>query len=148
MTDFRAKRPKILWGPGFVNVLSLGYPLDNVTRGPEPRSGSSVDQAPSGVEDAWTVGVDYTLTADYRYIPQADTAAPVATGWDGATGFAEFLSWARDKNLLRFYPDAAGGTFIDSYLVDPMSGQGDLEADGTTRVTMKLRNPTTRYEGY
>ena len=148
MTDFRAKRPKILWGSGFANTLSFGYPLDNVVAGDEPRAGSSVDQAPSGVEDAWTVGTDYVLSADVRYIPQADTVSPTATGWDGATGFRAFLAWARDKNLVRFYPDKDAGTFIDSYLVDPMTGQGSLEEDGTKRVTLKLRNASAAYDGY
>lgn len=148
MPLYRFKRPKILWGAGFANTLSLGYPLDNISAGDEPRAGSSVDQAPSGVEDAWTVGTDYVLGADVRYIPQADTAVPVATGWDGATGFREFLKYARDKNLVRFYPDKDAGTYIDSYLVDPMTGQGDLEDDGTRRVRVKLRNPATPYDGY
>ena len=148
MTDFRAKRPKILWGSGFANTLSFGYPLDNVQAGDEPRAGSVVDQAPSGVEDAWTVGTDYVLSADVRYIPQTDTASPVATGWDGATGFRAFLQWARDKNLVRVYSDKDGGTFIDSYLVEPMSGQPELEEDGTRRLRIKIRNASTAYDGY
>lgn len=148
MPDYRTKRPKILWGPGLANVLTIGYALDNVTRGPEPRAGHAVDQAPSGVEDAWDGGTDYLLTFDVGYIPREDTADPVATGWDGASGFAEFLTWVRNKNLMRFYPDKDGGTYIDSYLVEPMSGQGSPEQDGTTRVTMKIRNPATRYDGY
>lgn len=148
MTDFRAKRPKILWGTSFANTLSFGYPLDSVVAGDEPRAGSSFDQAPSGVEDAWIVGTDYVLAAEARYIPQADTASPVATGWDGATGVRAFLAWARDKNVVRFYPDKDGGTFIDSYLVEPMTGQGALEEDGTKRVAFKLRNASTAYDGY
>lgn len=144
----RFKLPKILWGAGFANTLWLGYPLDNISAGDEPRAGSSFDQAPSGVEDAWIVGTDYVLSADVRYIPQADTAVPVATGWDGVTGFREFLRWARDKNQFRFYPDAAGGTFFLSYLVEPMSGQGDSEDDGTRRVRLKIRNASAPYDGY
>lgn len=144
----RFKLPKILWGAGFANTLWLGYPLDNISAGDEPRAGSSFDQAPSGVEDAWIVGTDYVLSADLRYIPQADTAVPVATGWDGPTGFRAFLQSARNKNLVRFYPDKDAAGYIDSYLVEPMSGQGDPEDDGTRRVRIKLRNSVTPYDGY
>lgn len=148
MPDYRLKRAKILWGAAFANTLYLGYALDNVVRGPEPRAGSSYDQAPSGVEDAWTVGTDHVLAFDVRYIPHEDTVDPVATGWDGATGFDEFLTYARDKNVIRFYPDKDGAGYFDSYLVEPMTGQGTPEDDGTTRISMKIRNPTTRYDGY
>lgn len=148
MADYRAKRPKILWGASFANTLSFGYPLDSVKAGDEPRAGSSVDQAPSGVEDAWTVGTDYVLAASVRYIPQTDTASPVATGWDGATGFRAFLAWARDKNLVRFYPDKDAGTFIDCYLVEPMTGQPELEEDGTRVLALKLRSPSVSFDGY
>jgi hypothetical protein len=146
MPNYRNRPPKILWGAGFANTLLVELPLDNVKRGPTPRAGSSTSQAPSGVEDAWTVGTDYLLTAELRHIPRDATAT--ATGWDGATGVGEFLTWARDKNLLRFYPDKDLGTFIDSYLVEPMQGEGEPEEDGTTRLLLKLRNPTTRYDGY
>jgi hypothetical protein len=149
MSDYRITRPAIRWGAGFANLLQLGYALDNVRAGDEPRAGSTVDQAPSGVEDAWTTGVDYVLSADVRWIPRADTAAPAATGWDGAAGFRAFLAWARDKNLVRWYPDVTdAATFIDSYLVEPMQGQGDNESDGTRRIPLKLRNSSTPYNGY
>ena len=148
MADYRAKRPKILWGAAFANTLSFGYPLDNVVAGDEPRAGFAVDQAPSGVEDSWDNGTDYVLSADVRYIPQADTVSPTATGWDGATGFRAFVQWARKKNLVRFYPDKDAGTFIDSYLVEPMTGQPELEEDGTRRLRLKLRNASTAYDGY
>lgn len=149
MPNYRFKRPVITWGPGFANSLYLGYPLDNIIAGDEPRAGSSFDQAPSGVEDAWTVGTDYVLSADVRYIPQETTAVPAANGWDGATGFREFLRWARDKNQFRFYADQDNPVAaILSYLVDPMTGQGDIEEDGTHRVRIKIRNSTTPYDGY
>jgi hypothetical protein len=140
MTDFRLKVPKILWGAAFANTLTLPYPLDGMIAGPEPRAGSETAQAPSGVEDAWTIGTDYVLEADARWIPQSL--------WDGATGFAAFLTWARDKNVLRFYPDKDAGTYIDSYLVEPMSGQGEPESDGTRKVRFRIRNSTTAYDGY
>lgn len=140
MPDYRLKVPKILWGAALANTLTLPYPLDNVIAGPEPRAGSESDQAPSGVEDAWTVGTDYILEGDARWIPQAT--------WDGATGFAAFLTWARDKKVIRFYPDKDAGTYIDCYLVEPMTGQGEQENDGTRRIRLRLRNVTTAFDGY
>jgi hypothetical protein len=148
MPDYRAKLPKILWGPGLANVLNVGYPLDNVKTGHELREGSSIDRAPSGSEDTWKVGTDYLLSADITWIPKDNTAAPLATGWDGAAGFDAFLEWARDKNVMRFYPDAAGGAFVDCILAEPMKGQGDLETDGTRRVSVILRRTDARFDGY
>jgi hypothetical protein len=148
MPNYRNTLAKFLWGAGFANTLSIGYRLDNVKCGDEPRAGSAFDQTPSGVEDSWITGFDYTLEAEIRWIPATDTASPLATGWDGAAGVRAFLQWARQKNVLRFYPDASGGTFIDSYLVDPMQGWGDVETDGTRRLPIKIRNATTSYDGY
>lgn len=148
MPSFRLKNPKILWGAAFVNTLSIGYPLDNVLAGETPRDGSTFDQSPSGIEDAWIVGTDFVLEGDVRWIPQVDTATPVATGWDGGTGFRAFLAWARQKNVVRFYPDAGAGTTIDCYLAAPMEGSGESESDGTRRVRIRLRNPTTAFDGY
>jgi hypothetical protein len=148
MPNFRLTTPKILWGAALANTLRLGYPLDNVTSGDTPRDGSSWAQTPSGVEDAWIVGTDYVLSGDVRWIPQTDTSSPLATGWDGATGFRAFLAWARAKNVIRFYPDAGAGTFVDSYLVDPLQGEPLWESDGTRRITLRIRNVSTAYDGY
>ncbi len=116
---------------------------------PQPRDGSETLQSPSGVEDAWTVGTDYVLEGAIGWIPQTDSADPLATGWDGATGFAAFLTWARDKNLIRFYPDATdGAASIDCYLVEPARGAPDPEPNGQRRVRLVLRNPSTAFAGY
>jgi hypothetical protein len=120
-----------------------------VKAGDEPRAGSVFDQSSSGVEDAWITGRDYKLTADVRWIPQVDVASPLATGWDTTTtGFAEFLYWARQKNQFRWFPDAASGTYVLSYLADPMTGTPDPETDGSRKITMTLRNATSAYLGY
>jgi hypothetical protein len=148
MTDLRLKLAKILWGPAFANTLNIGYPFDNFASGSTPRDGSEQTQAPSGVEDAWTIGTDYLLDVVARYIPQVNTGSPVATGWDGATGFRAFLEWARDKNLVRLYGDAAGGAFIDCYLVDPMTDTPTPEADGTRTIHLRFRNSASAFDGY
>lgn len=148
MTDFRRTIAKILWGSSFANTLTFGYLLDNDTSGSEPREGSAWTQSPSGVEDAWITGTDYRFQCDARWIPQVDTTSPLATGWDGATGFRAFLEYARAKNLVRVYPDAAGVTFIDSYLVEPMKGLPTLEDNGQRRLAMQFRNASTAYDGY
>ena len=148
MTSFRRTRPKITWGAAFANTVDFGYPLDNVTAGDEPRAGSVFDRSTAGVEDAWITGVDYLLTAEHRWIPQVDTAAPLATGWDGATGVRAWLAWARQKNAYRFYPDATSGTYITCYLADPMQGVPAYESDGTRKLTATHRNITTPWDGY
>lgn len=149
MADYRLKVAKITWGAAFANTLNLGYPFDSFKSGSEPREGSEQVQAPSGVEEAWTVGVDHILDVVARWIPQTDTASPVATGWDGATGFRAFLQWARDKNLCRVYRDATdGASSIDCYLADPMTGYPDPEADGTRTIGLKFRNYLTPFDGY
>lgn len=149
MSSNRSKCPKITWGASFANTLNIGYPLDTVKAGSDPRAGSAFDQSPSGVEDSWIVGTDYTLTGDVRWIPQANTSTPLATGWDTATtGFRLFLEWARAKNVLRWYPDVAVNSYIACYLVDPMKGPPDSEADGTRKLTLVLRNATAAFDGY
>jgi hypothetical protein len=150
MANYRITKPRITWGFNLLNTLSVGYLLDNVRAGPQPRAGSTTAQSPSGVGDAWTVGTDYLLAFDLRWIPQVDTAVPLATGWDGATGVAEFLRSARDMNLFRFWYDAATNfVFNDCYLVEPMTGYGDPEPDGTRRLSMVIRSYTgTRFDGY
>lgn len=132
----------------FFNTLSVGYPLDSVRYGSEPRAGSVFDRSTSGVEDAWITGTDYLLTGEFRWIPQVDTAAPLATGWDGATGFAAFMEFARNKNIVRFYPDAGSGTFVSCYLAEPMQGVPDSESDGTKKITLTFRNVTAPWTGY
>lgn len=149
MPNHRITYPKILWGAALANTLNVGYWLDNVSAGPEPRAGSEQVQTPSGIEEAWTVGTDYVLQADIAWIPQTNVASPLATGWDGATGVGAFLSWAQDKNVFRFFPDATdAATHFDCYLVAPMSGQPTPEADGSRRLTIKIRNAAAAFDGY
>lgn len=148
MPDYRGVLPKITWGASFANTLSIGYALDNLSTWSEPREGSAWEQAPSGVEDAWLVGEDFLLEADVRWIPREDTVSPAATGWDGATGVRAFLTWARDKNELRFYPDASGGSYHTCYLVEPMTGAPAVEIDGTRTVRLRLRQSTAAFDGY
>lgn len=148
MPSYRFKTPKITWGAAFANTLNIGFPLDSVKAYDEPRAGSAFDRCTSGVEDAWITGTDYLLTAEVRYIPQVDVATPLATGWDGATGFRALLAWARNKSQVRFFPDAASGTYLLCYLADPMQGPPDFETDGTRKLTVTLRNTTSPFDGY
>ena len=148
MPSFRFARPKFTWGAAFVNALSIGYPLDSVKAGDEPRAGSAFDRSVAGIEDSWITGTDYLLTAMVRYIPQVDSASPLATGWDGTTGFRAFLAYARQKNLVRFFPDATSGTFVACYVADPMQGTPDYETDGARKLTITLRNTTAAFDGY
>lgn len=124
----------------FPSTLQLGYPLDNATAYPEPREGSEWVQASSGEEDSWLLGDEQLVEGLARWIPSADTADPVATGWDGAAGWAAFLSWARAKNVFRFFPDAAVASYHSCTLVEPLQGPPALEEDGSRQVLLRLRD--------
>jgi len=143
-------RPQITWEAAFANQLDFGYPLDNAVSYSQDREGSEWVQGPSGVEESWLLGVDDYLAADVRWIPTADTTNPVATGWDGATGWRAFLAWARDMaNPFRFFPDKDLGGFTLSTLVTPREGEPGLESDGTRRFRFVIRNSAGNpYTGY
>lgn len=132
---------KITWpSPGFANTLTFGYLADNPISDSVPSKGSTKVLYVSGEEDAWTQATMERLFVDLRWIPTADTSAPVATGWDGATGVKAFLESARDANQFRWYPDASSGTFILSRLAGPIDQAPTLEADGTRRIRLEIFN--------
>lgn len=144
----RSTAAKITWGTSFANTLTIAY-VDDPVAYPEPRGGSEWAMSPSGVEDAWMVGDDEFLAFVAGWIPTTDTTDPVATGWDGATGWAAFLAWARDKNVFRFFPDADSATYQTAYLAEPMRGPPELEDDGTRRLSILLRSSDgTAFTGY
>lgn len=140
--------PQIKWGTSYSNTLDIGYPVDNFATWPESRAGSVWKQARSGLEDSWIVGTDYYLQVDVRWIPIVATTNPVATGWDGSTGWRGFLEWAQAKNKFRWFPNKDEATYYESYLVEPMKGGPSLEPDGTKRITLIMRNNTNAYTGY
>jgi hypothetical protein len=148
MSCYTTKAPKITWGTGYANTLNIGYPLDNWTISSKAFEESTFLQIESGEEDAWIINTEYYLEADVRFIPGANTTNPTRTGWDGATGCNAFLEYARAKNIFRFYPDKDGGTYIESYLVQPMDTGPSIEGDGTRTIRMTIRNTTTPYDGY
>lgn len=137
-------------GATFTGSIAFGYAIDNGVATSRPRDGSEQVQAVSGVEDAWTVGTDHYLSFDWRWIPTNLTASPSASGWDDAVGVRTFLEAARDKQLFRWIPDATvPATYVVSYLVEPMDDSGvSLEADGTRRVRVVIRNSGSAYTGY
>lgn len=142
------RSPKITWGTSFANTLTVQYPVDNYAAYSKPRDGYKTRQAMSGVEDALSIGTDYILECEIRYVPTTNTAA--ATGWDGTTGWRAFLEWAQLKNSFRWFPDNASGTYIDSYLVEPMD-RPDLRiepSDLSRSFRVAIRNPTTPYNSY
>jgi hypothetical protein len=108
MPNYRGVPINILWGAGFANTLTLGYPLDAAVAYSLPREGSEWVQASSGVEDAWITGHDQYLRGIVRWIPREDRLTPegrLATGWDGPNGWRAFLEWARAKNPFRVVRD-------------------------------------------
>jgi hypothetical protein len=74
-----------------------------------------------------------------------------ATGWDGATGWREFLEWARAGNVVRFISDKdTPGTYIECYLLEPWEGPPGVEDDdGTKQVHLKLvSDDGTAFSGF
>lgn len=140
--------PKITWGDSFANTLSIGYPVDNFSTWTEPRQGSVWVQSLSGLEDSWIIGYDAYLQVEVRWIPTSTTASPVATGWDGSTGWTGFLQNVQAKNPFRWFPNKDEATYYTSYLVEPMEGGPTLEMDGTKRLLLVMRSSTEAYTGY
>lgn len=132
------------WGSSFQNrVILASSLLDMVTDRP-PRDGSEWVQAPSGVEDAWITGTDYTLQCRAAFIPDGG-ASP--TPVSGTVAWQAFLDWARQKNTFRFLPDVTNPAFyVDGcYLVDPVKGFGVLGPDIKRQLTFTIRNPTVDF---
>lgn len=152
MAEYYGRLYKIAWGATFANTLNGGYPLDNVRVGPQPREGSEWNEAPSGERDAWYLGTNYYLEGDVGWVPGVDTTDPVATGWDGATGWQEFLIWAWKLNTFRFYPDRVGAsaTYFPCQIVAPMSFEDvTTEDDGTMSLRIRIvRTDGGRFDNY
>ncbi len=144
------KIPKITWGGSFANTLQPATPLDDPVAFTRPMDGHKVVKNPSGTQDAWHVGMEYVLEGSVRWIPSANTSygGITVTGWDGATGWDAFLEWARDKNLLRFYPDKDVGSYVTCYLDGPMEGPPQKEGTGEGVVRLVLVNTSTKWTGY
>lgn len=141
----RGEIPKIVWG---ANTLNIGRQLDSVVVYSKPRLGSGRRIAKSGIVDVWDRGRDYCLEADVRWIPPANTTTPLATGWDGATGFNAFLVYAWGGSTVLFYPNKDAGTNITVYVDQPENDQPALEANGFRRVRLILRSLSTAFTGY
>jgi hypothetical protein len=141
MPNYRGMIPQIKWGPTFTNIIVIGYPLDDPLAYEDPREGSDFVQGSSGVEDAWVQGEDQILEGVLRWIPRVVATNPAATGYEDANGVRDWISDARKKNIFRWYPDIGGNptVFYNMYLVDPMTGGIEKEADGRRRVKIKMR---------
>jgi len=148
MSQNFTKRARITWGASFANTLNIGYPLDDWRAYSTYREGSEFVQSYSGVRDSWVVGTDYILEGTVRWIPTSNTTTPLATGWDGITGWQSFLEWSRQMNEFRYYPDTNGSTFYTCYLMEPLSGEHDLEPDGTRSIRLKIVNTSGSFVGY
>jgi hypothetical protein len=140
--------PKITWSGSYAATLNVGYPLDNWAAYSNAFEGSQFVQVESGTEDAWIINTEYVLEGDIRWIPTTNGVNPTQTGWDGVNGVRAFLEYGRAKNTFRWYPNKDEGTYIESYLVEPLNGAHGLEPDGTRTIRIKIRNSTTDYSGY
>lgn len=143
-----ATNSRILWGAGYENQLLVGRPFYQMVTDRVPRPPSQRGQGPSGVEDAFIVGRDYTLWLTARWIPDG-TSDVTMSPLSGPVGWQAFFDWARDANPFRFVPDDTAPSFyVDGcYLVDPL-GQGPLGTldDVIQRdIPFQVRNPTVDF---
>lgn len=152
--SYRGKPCQITWGAAFGNVLAIGYALDEAVSYPVPREGSEWAQCDSGEEDGWIVGTDQMLEGMVRWIPRVTGVTPEgrnATGWDGPTGWREFLTHARGKNIYRFYPDMidAPAVYKECYLVAPLTERPEPEDDYSRKLRLVQRTADgSVWEGY
>lgn len=139
----------ILWGTNYENKLLVGRPVYNILTDRVPRAQSAWAQGPSGVEDAYIPGYDYTLWCEARWIPDGGDGSTYSA-LSGPTGWQAFFDWARQKNPFRFVPDANYQSFyVDAcYLVNPLLVGGPLGSlDALTRRTIpfQIRNATVDF---
>lgn len=142
--------PKIQWDTA-PNTLEFGWPLDAAVSYLEPVEGSTLVVAPSGVRDSWIVREEPRLAATARWIPTTDGTGfgvPI-TGWDGATGWRAFLSFARTGQTFEFFPDRDLVTSITSHLVSPFTGEPPQERSGERSIRIVIASAdSTTYDGY
>jgi hypothetical protein len=121
--------PKLMrfaWGPGLANILDCGdeaaTPLVRVTP-KETRPNKIARSLTSAAVVSWYWGNDCVLTFELKRISQAD--------WEGATGWAMFVAWARRGHDFLVWPDYPNvpGTSYTCILVEPKSGPPDKSND-------------------
>jgi len=138
MASVRGYFFKIVWG---AKTILSAEPLDFPVASTTPRAGSDRTQAPAGTRDFWITGHDQTLTGGVRRVPGEDLATQyghTATGWDGASGWAAFLEYARDGGAFTFFPNKDAGTNYTCYLLEPFSETPSPEKNGDRRFDLSL----------
>lgn len=141
MSSYRGRVPRIRWGSTLQDEIVFGLPLERPKSFGQPREGREEAQAPSGVEDAWTLGTDRMLLGAVRMIPTEDRLPyPRSTGWLGSAGWDAFLEYARDKGGFRVYPDSRN-------LLDSPRLTTDTNADGVANdwPSAAAANATTAF---
>ena len=125
--------------PHYENELRFNYPLYDIVTDRVPRSGSMHAQAPSGVEDSWITGRDYTMECEARFIPDSQSSGQSAVA--GSVQWGEFLDAARDKQPFRLVPNTCYPDFyVDNVkLVEPMQGFGSNDALLQRSVKLVMR---------
>lgn len=115
----------------------------------ENRDGSEDRQGPSGVEESWLTGTDYTLNATIRWIPAAPVIDPVIKHqWSGQAeyqgvndGVAALIRAGRDKNAITFVYDRADCAVATSgYLInDNAKATAEADRQDEKQIAIRLR---------
>lgn len=141
--------PRILWGPGYANVLDFGFPLYGWLTDRVAREGSSVLSLPA-LRESWVTGYDYVLAGVVRFVPDRAEdlgATPARALAAGPLQWQAFLDYARGKGPFRFVPDAADPAFYipDCYLVAPMAAFGANNPRLERDFELVIRNATVDF---
>lgn len=139
----QTKRGKITWGAAYANILTFQFNPDMAISYTRALEGSQFITTIAGTRDAWVTD-EFCLDITLRWLY---TTHGTYSAWDGVTGIERAISYMRAMNPIRWYPDAASGTYITSYLGNP-DATPVLEADGSRAIQLLLVNTTTAYEGY
>lgn len=151
--------PKIEWGdtspsPTHPNTIEVGDPFQEAIGYTEPGDDSEWGRVRSGARDAWISSEDSILEVVVHEIKSASYTTPwgvTKTGWDGATGWDEWLSWARKGYEFDLFTDrATPASAVTCILLDPMRGPPTRARNGTFSLRLRFAavNPADKFTGY
>ena len=144
---YRGLTPKITWGTSFPNTLVLDRALDDAMSYGDVVEPTSILPCENGEVEGCSAGWREYLTGIVHRIPRLTTNG--ITGWEGATGWDEFLAEAREGEQFRFYPDATSGTYFLCELAEETEEGHDEETNRYRMIRLTIRtvdnSPITGY---
>lgn len=143
---------------GGSGLLRFGYPADSALAAPVLRPRTRRFSDGSGTERGQRTAFVDRLQLEARWIPRLDgltVEGHQASGWEGATGWEQFLAHAWAGGTFTYHPDQENlglGYLCTLEQPRPFGGAGEppyqLEADGTRRISLTLRCLSGPFLGY